>query len=145
MTRINLVPPSELTDQHLFAEFREIKMVPRALARSLATKTVGEIVKRIPAKFTLNTGHVLFFYDKGQYLRNRYKELREELRLRGVNFSEASLFDPDGTMSVEPWNGDYVPDEEAFSIVRARIAEKIAMRPGWYKYRGIQHENQRSI
>ena len=27
MTRINLVPPEELMDQHLFAEFREIKMV----------------------------------------------------------------------------------------------------------------------
>ena len=36
MTRINLVPPEELTDQHLFAELREIKMVPRSLARSLA-------------------------------------------------------------------------------------------------------------
>lgn len=35
MTRINLVPPEELMDQHLFAEFREIKMVPKSLRRSL--------------------------------------------------------------------------------------------------------------
>lgn len=27
MTHINLVPPDELMDQHLFAEFREIKIV----------------------------------------------------------------------------------------------------------------------
>ena len=28
MTRINIVEPSELTDQHLIAEYREITMVP---------------------------------------------------------------------------------------------------------------------
>lgn len=38
MTRINLVPPSELMDQHLFAEFREIKMVPRSLHRSIVAR-----------------------------------------------------------------------------------------------------------
>ena len=137
MTRINLVPPAELMDQHLFAEFREIKMVPRALARSLASGTVDAVLKRVPEKFTLNTGHVCFFYNKGAYLRRRYDELREELRLRGVNFNEGSVFDLDGVMTVEPWNGDYVPDEAAFLIIRTRIAEKIAMRPGWYKYKGV--------
>lgn len=35
MTRVNLVPVTELADQHLFAEFRELKMVPKSLARSL--------------------------------------------------------------------------------------------------------------
>ena len=112
-------------------------MVPRALARSLASGTVDAVLKRVPEKFTLNTGHVCFFYNKGAYLRRRYDELREELRLRGVNFNEGSVFDLDGVMTVEPWNGDYVPDEAAFLIIRTRIAEKIAMRPGWYKYKGI--------
>lgn len=65
MTRINLVPPSELTDQHLFAEFREIKMVPKALARSLKGRRPRGVLEAIPKEFTLNTGHVMFFYDKG--------------------------------------------------------------------------------
>jgi deoxyribonuclease (pyrimidine dimer) len=35
MTRINLVPPEELSDQHLVAEYREIFMVGSSLQRSL--------------------------------------------------------------------------------------------------------------
>ena len=35
MTRINLVPPEELSDQHLIAEYREIFMVGSSLQRSL--------------------------------------------------------------------------------------------------------------
>ena len=35
MTTINIIPVSELTDQHLIAEYREITMVPAALTRTL--------------------------------------------------------------------------------------------------------------
>ena len=38
MTRINIVVPSELTDQHLIAEYREITMVPGSLKRTLVSK-----------------------------------------------------------------------------------------------------------
>ena len=38
MTRINIIPPSELTDQHLIAEYREIFMVPASLRRTLKSK-----------------------------------------------------------------------------------------------------------
>jgi hypothetical protein len=31
MTRINLIPVEELTDQHLLAEHREIKRIPNAV------------------------------------------------------------------------------------------------------------------
>lgn len=108
MTRINLIPPDQLADQHLFAEFREIKMIPKSLNRSLAAvisknpyhtiyphDVVGQLLARIPKKFTLNTGHVSFFYDKGAYLYRWYSMLREELRLRGINFNQASELDPD--------------------------------------------------
>lgn len=57
MTRINLVPPEELMDQHLFAEFREIKMVPKSLARSIAARGVEGVLKRIPPAFTLHAEH----------------------------------------------------------------------------------------
>ena len=33
MTRINLVPPAELCDQHLLAEHRELTRIPNAVAR----------------------------------------------------------------------------------------------------------------
>ena len=39
MTRINIVEPSELTDQHLIAEYREIFMIAGSLKRTLMSKT----------------------------------------------------------------------------------------------------------
>ena len=84
MTRINIIPVSELTDQHLIAEYREITMVPAALIRTLNSKA-GFSKNKIPAKFTLNRGHVYFFYDKGLYLDKRYLLLVQEMILRGFN------------------------------------------------------------
>jgi len=141
MTRINLVPPSELYDQHLFAEFREIKMIPKSLARSLAAgrargvaDPVAWVLDRAPKAFTLNTGHVSFFYDKGAYLGARYYLLRQELECRGFNFYRNSALDPDLTMlSDRRLFGDYVPTPEALAIIRTRIAEKVAMKPSWYR------------
>ena len=145
MTRINLVPPRELMDQHLFAEFREIKMVPKSLRRSLdaARKRCRgheiplELVRKsIPAEYTLNTGHVSFFYDKASYLRRRYAELRAELVRRGVNFNKDSELDTDGNLCISSFNNDYTPTFAALQIIRTRIAEKIAMKPSWYRYEG---------
>ena len=134
MTRINLVPPSELANQHLFAEWREIKMIPKALARSLRTQSTDKVLKKIPRNFTLNTGHVCFFYDKGAYLRHRYVELTAELEKRGYKFNKEAEFDPEGTMNADPWNGNYEPTGEAYAIIRQRIAEKLAMKPEFYKF-----------
>jgi deoxyribonuclease (pyrimidine dimer) len=150
MTRINLIPPVELRDQHLFAEFREIKMVPKSLARSIvaAGKRTGGaladkyVVSKIPKAFTLGTGHVSFFYDKGAFLYERYAQLKQELNARSVNYNRDSMFDPDGIMQLEPWNGAYNPTPEALQIIRQRIAEKIAMKPEWYKFYGKALEAQ---
>lgn len=49
MTRINLVPAEDLTDQHLFSEFREIKMIAASLNRSLRTKSLNDVLTSIPA------------------------------------------------------------------------------------------------
>ena len=140
MTRINLVDPAELADQHLFAEFREIKMVPKALSRSLKAHGVHGVVQRVPAEFTLNTGHVMFFYNKGRYLRKRYNQLRIELVNRSINFNLESPLDPDQVYSTSPaLNYDYVPTPEALAIIRKRIAEKIAMKPAWYRWSNNYH------
>ena len=62
MTRINAVHPTVLTDQHLMAEYRELTMVMGSLKRSLNSKNG---LPPIPEKYTLNAGHVTFFYNKG--------------------------------------------------------------------------------
>ena len=39
---------------------------------------------------------------------------------------------------LDQYNNDYMPTVEALNIIRTRISEKIALRPGWYRYYGIQ-------
>ena len=80
MTRINIVPVKELMDQHLIAEYREITMVPGSLNRTLTSKK-GLDYKKIADEFTLNSGHVYFFYDKGKYLHDRYDLIINEIRV----------------------------------------------------------------
>ena len=84
MTRINLVPPEELSDQHLVAEYREIFMVGSSLQRSLRSQ-LEKTKNSIPKKFTLNKGHVKFFYNKGKYLSERYDELIKEMKRRDMS------------------------------------------------------------
>jgi deoxyribonuclease (pyrimidine dimer) len=123
-------------DQHLFAEFREIKMVPKSLRRSLAVYTPVSALSRIPSSYVLGVGHVSFFYDKGAYLAERYEELKMELLRREYNINIDSPLDPDGMFKDERFNKDYTPTPGALALIRQRIAEKIALRPGWYRYEG---------
>lgn len=138
MTRINLVDPKELADQHVFAEWREIKMVPAALKRSLKSKNPHQILNSIPKEFTLNKGHVTFFYDKMQYLSDRYDLLSEELRQRGFRKDlEWNSFNEycEGIPSV--FFKSYNPSSNAITIIRERIQERISMKPHWYKYYSV--------
>lgn len=144
MTRLNLIPVEELTDQHLFAEFREIKMVPMSLRRSIAARGLEGVLDIIPHEFTLNKGHVSFFYDKGLYLSHRYDELKAELRNRSFKFNQESPLDPYGVFvgRIRLFR-DYVPTSAAMALVRERIRQRIAERhakvPGWYRYYGQVH------
>ena len=134
MTRINLINVNELSDQHLIAEYREITMVPAALKRTLNSRN-GLILKKIPKNFTLNKGHVTFFYNKGQYLCNRYHLLINEMKKRGFNpnpdrefpvkiFIENNLFH------------DWKPTIQDLNIIKRRIDAKIKQKPNWYRKYG---------
>ena len=79
MTRINLVEPRELSNQHLVAEYREIFTVGSALQRSLKSKNWKKTKQNLPKELTLNVGHVKFFYNKGKYLYKRYQLIVEEM------------------------------------------------------------------
>lgn len=142
MTRVNLVPVGELADQHLFAEWREVKMVPRSLARSLASRPMELVLARISPVYTLNTGHVMFFYDKYEFLRKRYDALTEELLARGVQFRGDHALDATGVWSKLPsdFHQDYEPDDIALAISRERIEQRIALQPNWYRWRGLPRD-----
>jgi len=111
-------------------------MVGSALQRSLKSKSWD--IKSIPKRYTLNTGHVKFFYNKGKYLSKRYDELIKEMKLRGMKPNSERVFKreqwPDGL-----WN-DWIPLVEDYKIIRKRIEQKIAMKPDWYRttnYEGV--------
>ena len=131
MTRINLVEPSELTDQHLIAEYREIFMVGGSLNRTLNSK-VGYREDRVPKRYTLNTGHVYFFYNKGKYLHKRYHELIDEMKRRGFQPDKSRVF-PTRVFEDNGLYNDWMPTTEDYKIIRQRIEEKIAMKPNWYR------------
>ncbi len=130
MTRINIIPVSELTDQHLIAEYREITMVPAALNRTLNSK-IGFQKEKVKKKFTLNSGHVYFFYDKGKYLNNRYKEIIDEMKKRGFSPDPNRKF-PKEVFPEDLYN-DWKPNKEDQKIIKKRLKEKINLKPDWYR------------
>lgn len=136
MTRVNLVYVQDLADQHLFAEWREIKMVPAALRRSLKTQSVEEILEKIPKRYTLNAGHVSFFFNKMRFLYRRYLELDDELRNRDYNISAHEptdiFFDDIPEIFLNNWEAE--PDEIAVNV--ERIVLRLNEKPDWYKHWG---------
>lgn len=162
MTRVNVVPPATLADQHLFAEFRELKMVPMSLRRSLLSALrayftgpmvlyhgldllavcaskgddpVADLLRKLPQVYTLGKGHVSFFYDKGAFLHERYAAVRAELDVRGVNYNQDAELDPLHVFDTDArLRLGYVPTPEAIAINRERIKLRLAERPMWYRW-----------
>lgn len=92
MTRVNCVPPEELTRQHLIAEYRELPRI-FGLVRAAIARGENPNDKRNPPTYTLGTGHCRFFYNKLLYLKVRQMSLMEEMAERGyiVNFQPPSI------------------------------------------------------
>lgn len=137
MTRINLVDVEVLADQHLFAEWREIKMVPPALCRSIKARGVDGVLAIIPDRFSLNCGHVTFFYDKMTFLRKRYRLLSEELRARGYEISHTGSFNEfmegiPAEFKCRKWK----PRPCDVEVSAERILLRISQKPDWYKFKG---------
>ena len=114
MTRINVVPPSELCDKHLLAEYRELPRV-FALARPCPDA---------PKEYTLGKGHVKFFYDKLWFLIHRFSALVAECERRGLNikYTKAPAISEEQSRLLN----HYDPTPEALALNRARIAERIS-------------------
>lgn len=137
MTRVNLVHVEDLADQHLFAEWREIKMVPAKVRKNLANAVPMD---KLPPKYTLATGHVRFFYDKLGWLYLRFQDLTRELRQREYNIPSdfdinaygIFLHEMPGDLVRSAW----IPTPEEIKINVDRIEERLRQRPEWYRYYG---------
>lgn len=127
MTRINLIPVSQLTDEHLLAEHRELKRIPSLIKKWKVN------FENIPPNFTLWTGHVKFFYNKLWFLKTRYIEIYNECLKRWFavqNYIENFSGIPKKLF----W--EFEPSEKDLEISQKRIQEKLDAKPGFYRYYG---------
>lgn len=141
MTRVNLVEPEYLLDQHLMAEYREIPMVGAALGRTLKSKN-GYDSTKVSDQYTLNQGHVYFFYNKADYLLSRYEKIKEELIERGF------ALDPNRTNAgwanfylIEDKQISWKPNTTEILVNAARLHKRYLQKPQWYKYFGSSMPN----
>lgn len=137
MTRINLIDPAELTDQHLFAEYREITRIFALVEQSVHKYGTIKTLKKIPKSYRLGTGHVLFFYDKLAFIEQRYFALKNELLARKVNITPKDSI-VDFRASIDPsFYQDFDPSPEETRLSLGRIIEKINAKPNWYRHKGV--------
>lgn len=132
MTRVNAgIDPKLLHRRHLIAEIRELPMVPSSLRRSLRTIPPQKILTSIPTYFTLNTGHVKFFYNKMSYLKERFTLLADEMEARGYMPDRTRISYFDGFDDI--WNKNWTPTESDNLVVWERIQLRISEKPHLYK------------
>lgn len=121
MTRINVIHPKRLTDQHLLAEYREL---PRVF--SLARVDYNPV-----PRYTMGTGHVRFFYSRTGYLAARQSAIIAECLSRGFDIAHREPPTP-----VPGLSGDWVPSSKDICVNLDRLRSKLIEKPEFYRYYG---------
>lgn len=126
MTRINLVPPAELSDQHLIREYNEL---PRCIKQNINTNDA-------PTEYTLGKGHMKWAKLHSTFLIGRYILLCIEMEYRGfaVNYPYGDLYEYHENHTVIRNSNSYYPTEKDLQLSRARIKEKYLLKPDWYRW-----------
>jgi hypothetical protein len=132
MTRINVVPVEELTDQHLLAEWREMTRIPNKFLKKNKINLLGQ-----PEEYTVRTddnpdggkGHVKFFYTRLDFLYKRYYSILKELEERGMPQKNKWPHVLNKSTKVERFFNSYVPTKKSLSLNRQRISERFPLKP----------------
>ena len=131
MTRINVIPVYELSDQHLLAEYREL---PRVIKQKLDLKEVSE-------RYHLGKGHMKWARRHWKFILNRYYDLFAEMIYRGFcpKYAPAELEKYVIELSEEWAYADYIVDQDDIELNRKRILERYKINPNHYRWtkRGI--------
>ena len=132
MVRINLIPPKQLTDQHLIAEYNEILML-------LGHVKKFPKINNQPKEYCLGKGHINFFKDKLLYLKNRHELIKIEMKNRN--------FKPKITINLKQFKKelkhDYTPTNKAKKIIKQRLKQRLKQKPNYYKYYGKNLKNSK--
>lgn len=141
MTRINLIDVELLSDQHLFAEYREL---PRVMGDVRALVSKGKSVRdvKFPSSFVLGKGHMTFFYNKLEFLVKRHQRLVEECIARGNKITNVKPLDV-SDIPIE-WCNDYTPCNDEVRLSNSRLIERIGEKPSFYKWHKKQRFNDSS-
>lgn len=124
MTRINLIPPADLTDQHLMAEYREL---PRIFPLARAAIAKGIVIG--PARYTMGEGHIKFFYSRTDFLSARQGEIIQELLKRGYDIQHRTPPAPLDECGVSRWT----PNQQDVEVNLQRLRERLREKPrGFY-------------
>lgn len=121
MTRINLVPPQELHDKHLVAEYFELPRVFTAVKKKVDKGKTPSDYSHL-TEFRFGAGHVTFFYTRLEFLSVRYRILVHEMVKRNFNVKRLSVINPD--IPIE-WYGMWTPTDRDIELSRDRINERL--------------------
>lgn len=121
MTRINVVPVEELSDQWLIAEYREL---PRALKGNIS-------IKDAPNSYKLGKGHVKWARKYGLFTYNRYLKIIKEIKFRGfkINFI-GDLY----KYILDESKNDYKVNLSDLEINKQRLIIKYNTKPTFYRW-----------
>lgn len=108
-------------------------MVTASLKRSLSSNN-GVEWKKLPTNYTLNKGHVKFFYDKGAWLEKRWHMIIDEALSRGWNVDRSrmdfSVWQENDAMN------DYNVQPNDIQTNLERIVQRVYEKPTFYVYTG---------
>lgn len=126
MTRINLVSPMELSDQHLIAEYREL---PRCIKQKIDTSDA-------PEQYCLGKGHMKWAKKHSFFLLKRYGYILDELIYRGFKISHSfdELHYLYSELTKPEDENDYFPTSADIELSRNRISERINKKPNFYRW-----------
>ncbi len=127
MTRINVVPPTELTNKHLMAEYRELPRIFTEVKKKVNNNvSVDDLTQ--PDHYKMGKGHVMFFMSRCGWLVHRYVTLHDELVNRGYSLNDDmynSIVNGVNDIPVEFFDW-YEPTDSAMTVNRARILERLS-------------------
>ena len=127
MVRINLINPKYLADQHLIAEYVEIMMLFGYVKKYPIVEE-----NKMPGKYCLGKGHIIFFKNKLMYLKKRHELLKKEMKKRNFETKKTIFLKKFSNKLINDWK----PLKTDKEIIKKRLLWKIMKKPEYYRYYG---------
>lgn len=127
MTRINVIPVEELSDQNLIAEYREL---PRALKQDINTDDAA-------AHYHLGPGHMKWARRHWLFTLNRYRAIYNEMKYRGFfpKYNPENIIPYLKDIATKYPEANYNVTKRDIELNRERIIERYEENPYVHTWR----------